>query len=395
MEISIEKREANIMTLKVELNYEVAGTPENVDETITEATKNALIKYKETLFKETCDDILYTGTEEVLGNKDGKFIFYIPCAVTPSEELGQYKELVIEGNKSEVTDEEIDNYIESVLRERSTLIEITDGVVENGHTANIDFKGFVDGEAFEGGAGEGFDLGIGSGTFIPGFEEQLIGCAVGEEKDVVVRFPDQYVPELAGKEAVFKCKVNAIKKAVLAELTDEFVQSISECKTVDEWKGFVKDEMNLSREMENTNINDSKLIEKAISNTEISIPIFAFEQKINQLMDEFSAQLRMQRLDLDKYLELAQISKENLIDQMTPRAQAELKMEFILSAIAKAEGITVTDEEVEDTLRKLASTYGMKFEDLMGAMDDIGNQMRKDIRGKKALGVILETAIIK
>ena len=312
----------------------------------------------------------------------------------PEVTLGEYKGLEAEYGEEEATEEDIDNEIKALQERNSRLITVEDAAAEMGDTAEIDFEGFVDGEAFEGGKGENFPLELGSGQFIPGFEEQVAGHKTDEEFDVNVTFPEEYAEELAGKDAVFKCKIHEIKRKELPEVDDDFVKDVDdEAETVEQLREKLAKQISerkadaAKREFENA------LIEQVIDNMEAEIPQCMFDQKSDDLVQDYSYRLQMQGLDLNTYLQYLGQTMEQFKEQFADSAKKQVKISLALEAIVKAEGIDATDEEVEAEIAKLAEQYGMEADQIKAAVPT--DQIKTDIVNNKAVDLIVAAAVKK
>lgn len=298
--------------------------------------------------------------------EEGKdFIFKVVVDVKPEVELGQYLGLNVEPREAEVTDEKIEEELVRRQDMHARLNTIEDGKVENKDTTTIDFEGFVDGVAFEGGKGEDYELVIGSGSFIPGFEEQLIGAAIGEEVTVKVCFPDEYhSADLSGKDAEFKVTVKGIKRKELVPIDDEFAKDISEFDTLDELKADIKAKMIEATELRLKNEFRAEIVNKAVNNASIEIPESMIASKVESIMEEMGRNLSYQGLTMEQYAKYLNMTEEQLKENYRPQAVEGIKTELVLEAIAKKEGITVSDEEMQAEMIRLSEQYGRKVEEL-------------------------------
>lgn len=312
--------------------------------------------------------------------------------VKPEIEVTEYKELKATKKKVEATEEEIQTKIDALLERNSRLVEVTDRAVENGDITVIDFEGFVDGVAFEGGKGENYELTIGSGQFIPGFEEQIIGHSTGEEFDVNVKFPTEYTPELADKDAVFKIKLHEIKVKELPELDDEFAQDAADCDTVADLRKKFEKEIKEQKEAENDREVESQLLEKLSENVEGEIPECMFEAEIDNQIKNLDYRLSMQGMSFDMYLQYSGMSMEAYRETLRDSAIKQVKIRLALEAIAKKENLEVTDEELEAEYAKFAEQYGMEVEKIKELVPAEG--LRGDLLNEKALKFIKDNAKI-
>ncbi len=322
------------------------------------------------------------------------FIFTAKVTVKPEVELGQYKGVEITKALALVTDEDLDKEIESVRDKNSRLISIEDRPVASGDTAIIDFEGFVDGVAFEGGKGTDYSLVIGSGTFIPGFEEQIIGLAIDEEKDVEVTFPEEYASkDLAGKAAIFKVKVKEIKLKELPELDDEFAKDVSEFDTLEEYKADLRKKLVENAEHQAHHQNEDNVVDKVVENATIDIPAVMIDNRIQDLMYDFSMRLRYQGLELDQYLEITGMDKLAFSDQFKERAEKEVQTQLVIEKVGFVEGIVPTQEETDEEIKKLAENYKQTEEEFRQHLkaDDI-EYIRNTLVTRKTVDFLLENA---
>ncbi|MDU6092179.1 MAG: trigger factor, partial [Staphylococcus lugdunensis] len=298
--------------------------------------------------------------------KGKDFEFEATVTVEPEVELGDYKGLEIEKQETELTDEELQESIDHSLSHLADMVVKEDGVVENGDTVNIDFSGSVDGEAFEGGQAEKYDLEIGSGSFIPGFEEQLEGLKTGEEKDVVVTFPEEYhAEELAGKEATFKTKINEIKFKEVPELDDEIANELdSEANSVDEYKENLRKRLAEQKETNAENVEKEEAINKATENAKIDIPQAMINTELDRMVQEFAQRIQQQGLDLQTYFQISGQDESQMREQMKGDAEQRVKTNLTLTAIADAENIEVSEEDIDKELEKMSSQFNLSVEDI-------------------------------
>jgi trigger factor len=297
--------------------------------------------------------------------KGEKLIFKATVTVKPEVKLGQYKGLEVEPKDFTVKDEDVDAELKRMQERHAELYVVEDGKVESGDIALIDFEGFQDGDAFEGGKEENYSLEIGSGTFIAGFEDQLIGAAKGEEREVKVTFPEDYhAPNLAGKEAVFKVKVNEIKRKNLPELDDEFAKDVSEFDTLDELKADIKKKLEEKAVRDKDTYIRQELVLKASENAEMDIPAVMIDQEVDQMLREFAQRLQFQGLNLELYYQFSGMDESTLRDQFNTEATTRVRTALTLEAIAKAENIEVTEEDVTEELNKLSEMYKRPADEL-------------------------------
>ncbi|KKI54566.1 trigger factor [Staphylococcus equorum] len=313
--------------------------------------------------------------------KGSDMTFEASVVVEPEIELGDYKGLEIEKQNVELTEEELQESIDHQLGHLAEMVVKEDGAVEDGDTVNIDFDGYVDGEQFEGGQAEGYDLEIGSGSFIPGFEEQLVGVKIGEEKDVTVTFPEEYhAEELAGKEATFKAKVNEIKYKDVPELTDEIANELdAEANTVDEYKENLRKKLTEQKETDAENNQKEEAISKASNNASVEIPDAMINTELDRMVQEFGQRMQQQGLNLETYYQISGQDESQLREQMKDDAEERVKTNLTLTAIADAEEIEVTEADIDKELEKMSGQFNMSVEDIkqtLGNTDIVKNDVR-------------------
>ncbi|HDF3172064.1 TPA: trigger factor [Staphylococcus aureus] len=325
--------------------------------------------------------------------KGKDFIFEATVTVEPEVKLGDYKGLEIEKQETELSDDELQEAIDHSLGHLAEMVVKEDGVVENGDTVNIDFSGSVDGEEFEGGQAEGYDLEIGSGSFIPGFEEQLEGMKVDEEKDVVVTFPEEYhAEELAGKEATFKTKVNEIKFKEVPELTDEIANELdAEANTVDEYKENLRKRLAEQKATDAENVEKEEAITKATDNTTIDIPEAMVNTELDRMVSEFAQRIQQQGLDLQTYFQISGQYETQLREQMKDDAEQRVKTNLTLTAIAEAEKIEATDEDIDKELEKMSKQFNISVEDIKNTLGNT-DIIKNDVRIQKVIDLLRDNA---
>ncbi|SUM94035.1 trigger factor (prolyl isomerase) [Staphylococcus aureus] len=325
--------------------------------------------------------------------KGKDFIFEATVTVEPEVKLGDYKGLEIEKQETELSDDGLQEAIDHSLGHLAEMVVKEDGVVENGDTVNIDFSGSVDGEEFEGGQAEGYDLEIGSGSFIPGFEEQLEGMKVDEEKDVVVTFPEEYhAEELAGKEATFKTKVNEIKFKEVPELTDEIANELdAEANTVDEYKENLRKRLAEQKATDAENVEKEEAITKATDNTTIDIPEAMVNTELDRMVSEFAQRIQQQGLDLQTYFQISGQDESQLREQMKDDAEQRVKTNLTLTAIAEAEKIEATDEDIDKELEKMSKQFNISVEDIKNTLGNT-DIIKNDVRIQKVIDLLRDNA---
>ena len=344
-----------------------------------------------------CGETLVSRPEiDVTQIESGKdFIFTATVAKKPEVTLGEYKGLKVDKISVEVTDDEINEELKKTQEQNAREINVEDRPVQDGDTAVIDYEGFQDGVAFAGGKGENHPLVIGSHSFIEGFEEQLIGKNVGEECEVNVTFPEAYhAPELAGKPAVFKCKVNAIKAKELPELDDEFASEVSEFETLAEYKEDIKKNLTEKKEKEAQTKKEDQAVEKAVANATMEVPEAMVQATQEQMAEDFAYRLQSQGLKLEQYFQFTGLNKKTFLDQMKPQAEKRINTRLVLEAIVKAENIEVSDEEIEAEIQKMADQYHMEPAQVKEYMGEENlKSMSLDLACQKAVSIVADSAV--
>lgn len=332
---------------------------------------------------------------EVTQCEKGKsFIYVASVALKPEVKLGKYKGVKIEKVSTEVTDADVDAEIEKERRANSRTIVVEDRPVKDGDITVINFEGFVDGVAFEGGKGENYPLTIGSGQFIPGFEEQLIGAKIGEDVEVNVTFPEDYQAEdLAGKAAVFKCKVNEIKETELPEADDEFASEVSDFDTIAEWKEDLMKSLTEKKAASAKEEKENKALEAAVENAEMVIPDAMAEFECEQMINDYAMRLSQQGLSIDQYLMFTGMDMDGLKVQMKPQAIKTIKSRLVLEAIVNEEKLEANDDEIDAEIAKMAEMYGMENDKLKESIGDREKElMSKDVCLRKAVELVAAEA---
>ncbi len=337
-------------------------------------------------------DIVSQPTIDVVQLEKGKaFIYTAEVAVKPEVTLGKYKGVTVTKIDTTVTDEEVDAEIETQRNNNARTVTV-ERPVEVGDTAVIDFEGFMDGVAFEGGKGEDFDLEIGSHSFIDTFEDQLVGKSTGDDVEVNVTFPEQYqAEELAGKPAVFKVKIKEIKAKELPELDDEFAQDVSECDTLAAYKEEVKKNLTDRKEADARRTKEDEAIEKIIDDAKMDIPDAMIDNQVNSMINDFANNMMQQGLSMDQYMQFTGMTIDKFKEQVRPDAIKRIQSSLVLEQIAKEENIEVSDADVEAEIEKMAAAYGMDVEQLKGYVQDAEKEsMKKDIAVQKAVEFIMD-----
>lgn len=361
-----------------------------------EDAANALIPDAYDKAVEECEEEIVSSPEiDVTQIEKGKpFVFTAAVALKPEVKLGKYKGVKVDKVDVEVTDEEIDAEINRERESNARIIPVTDRAVKDGDQIKLDFEGFVDGEAFDGGKSEDYSLTIGSGTFIPGFEDQLIGAEIGKETEVNVTFPEDYQAEnLKGKPAVFKCTVHEIKEKELPELDDEFASEVSEFETLEEYKADVKAKLTESKGKEAREAKEAAVIEAIVKDSEMEIPEAMLATQQRQMVDEFAQRIQMQGLSIDQYFQFTGTSYDQMVEQVKPQAEKRIQSRLVLEAVAKAEKIEATEEDYEEEIKVMAEAYQMepdKVKEMLPAKN--AAQIKEDIAVRKAADFVVENA---
>lgn len=428
MSLQVEKLEGNMARLTIEAPAEDF---EAAIETVYQKSKNRLsvpgfrkgkvprkmieqMYGKEIFFEDAANELIPSAyakaldecTEEVVSRpaldvvqmEAGKpFIFTAEVAVKPGVELGKYKGIEVEKADTAVTEEEIDDAIEDERESNARMIAIKDRAVQDGDMTVLDFEGFIDGKPFEGGKGEDYSLTVGSGTFIPGFEEQLIGAELDKEVEVNVTFPEDYqAEELAGKPAVFKCTVKEIREKELPDLDDEFASEVSEFDTLAEYREDVRKTLTEKKEEEAKAEREEKVVDAIIEDAKMDIPEPMIETQQRQMSDDFARQLSMQGLTLEQYFQFTGLTREAFLEQLRPQAEQRIKTRLVLEAVAKAEGIEVSEEDYQAELDKMAESYRMDKEKLVEMIGEFEEKaIKEDISIQKAMDFVTDSAVEK
>lgn len=356
--------------------------PEAYDEALKESGADAVAKPE-------------IDVEEI---KKGEPVVFTALVTTrPEVKLGKYKGIELEKIEHTVSDEDVDKDIEAARNRNARVITIEDRPIENGDIAVIDFEGFSDGVAFPGGKGESYELEIGSGSFIPGFEDQLIGVAAGEEKEVNVTFPEEYhAADLAGKPAMFKVKVNEIKKKELPELDDDFASEVSEFDTLDEYKKNVREQMEKAAEEKAKDETEDAAINAAAEDCEIDIPAAMVDAQIDRMINGMAQRLSYQGMSLNMYLQYTGSTIEAMRENFREQAEKQVRVSLVLEAIIKAEGIEATEDEKNEKIEEMSKQYNMELDKFKEALrpEDLEG-IKREIEFTKAIDLIVDNAVIK
>ena len=362
-----------------------------------EDAANALIPTAYGKAYDECElDIVSQPKVEVVQLEKGKpFIFTAEVAVKPEVTLGEYKGLSVDKVSNRVTAKEVDAKLEEEQKKNARTVVVEDRAVQDGDEVVLDFEGFVDGVAFEGGKGENYPLTIGSGSFIPGFEEQLIGAEAEKEVEVNVTFPEEYHSEdLAGKAAVFKCTVHEIKAKELPELDDEFAAEVSEFDTLDAYKADIKAKIKEQKIADGNRKKEDQVVEKAVANATMEIPEAMIDTQVNQMAQDFAQRIQQQGLSMEQYFQFTGMTAEKMMEELRPQAVKRIETRLVLEAIAKAENIEITDEKIDEELAKMAEAYKMEVEKLKEFMgENEKEQMKMDLAVQDAVTFLVDNAV--
>ncbi|MCM1569238.1 MAG: trigger factor [Roseburia sp.] len=349
----------------------------------------------EKALEECTEDIVSSPKIDVTQIEQGKpFIFTALVALKPEVSLGTYKGVKVEKTDTSVTDEEVDAELNRERESNARTVTVEDRPVKDGDITIIDFEGFVDGVPFEGGKGENHSLTIGSGAFIPGFEEKLIGAKLNEETEVHVTFPEEYhAEELAGKAAVFKCTVKEIKEKELPELDDEFAGEVSEFDTLAEYREDVKRKLQEKKEAEAKNAKEEAVVDAIIADARMELPDAMVETQQRQMLDEFAQRMQAQGISLEQYMQFTGATPDTLMEQIKPQALKRIQSRLVMEAVVKAENIEASEEEFEEEIKAMAEAYSMEADKVKELLGENGaKQVNMDICIKKAVELVVESA---
>lgn len=360
---------------------------------------NALIPKAYADAYDECElDIVSRPEIDVVQIEKGKdFIFTATVATKPEVTLGEYKGLEVDKVSTRVTQKEVDAKIQEEAEKNARTITVEDRAVQDGDEVVLDFEGFVDGVAFEGGKGENYPLTIGSGSFIPGFEEQLIGAEAEKEVEVKVTFPEDYHAEdLKGKEAIFKCTVHEIKAKELPEIDDEFAAEVSEFDTLEEYKADVKAKIKEQKTAEGKAKQEDQVVEQAVKNATYELPEAMVETQAEQMANDFAQRMQSQGLTMEQYFQFTGTTAEQMMEDLKPQAVKRIETRLVLEAIAKAENIEISDEKLDEEIGKMAEAYKMeadKLKEFMGENEK--KQMKEDMAVQEAITFLVDNAVEK
>ena len=351
--------------------------------------------YDEALKENKIDAVSRPEVNIIQMEKGKDLIFTTVVQTKPEAELGKYKGIDLKKVEYTVKDEDIEHELGHMQEHNSRLVSIDDRALENGDIATIDFEGFVDGVAFEGGKAEGHELEIGSGAFIPGFEDQLVGMNIDEEKEITVTFPKEYFSkDLAGKEAMFKVKLHEIKKKELPELDDEFAKDVSEFDTLEELKASIKERLEKDNEQKAKYETEDAAIKAVCEKVKVEIPSGMIEMEVENMLKDFEQRLAYQGLKMEQYLKMIGKTEEEVKKEYEPQAVEAIKSRLTLEAIIKAEKLEATEKEIEEKLEEMAKNYGKKVEEISDN-ENLKNYIKEGIESEKAIDFIVKNAKIK
>ena len=358
---------------------------------------NSLVPQEYTKALGECDlEIVSQPEINVTQMEPGKaLIFTADVAVKPEVTLGEYKGVEVPKSEIAVTDEEVDAEVKKEQDKNARTVAVEDRAAANGDITTIDFEGFVDGVAFEGGKGTDYALTLGSGTFIPGFEDQLVGANTGDHVEVKVTFPEEYqAKELAGKEAVFQCDVKKIETKEVPELDDEFAKDVSEFDTLAEYKEDVKKKLTEKKEKEARTAKENAAVDKAIENAQMDIPELMTKTECRQMMDDFSRRMQQQGLSMEQYFQFTGQSMDKMMEDMKPQALKRIQTRLVLEKIAETENTQPSEEEITEEIQKMADAYKMEADKIREAIGEDGiEQLKKDLSVQKAVTLIADAAV--
>ena len=348
--------------------------------------------YDEAIKENKVEAVSKPNIDIVQMEKGKELIFTATVETKPEVELGKYKGIEIKKIEYTTSDKDIEHELGHLAERNARLVTVEDRPVEKGDIATIDFVGSVDGVEFEGGKAENHELEIGSNTFIPGFEDQVIGIKIGEEKDIKVKFPDDYFSkDLAGKDAVFKVKVNAIQKKELPKIDDDFAKDVSEFETLDELKNSIKEKLDTENSNKAKYETEEEAIKAVCDNTKIDIPNGMIEMEIDAMIRDLETRLSYQGLNLHQYVQMMGTSEENIRNNYKEQAEKSVKSRLVLEAVVKAEKIEVTPEEITDKIKEMAKQYGRKEEDLLNN-EQLKEYIEENLKTEKAIEFIVKNA---
>ena len=360
-----------------------------IENTVDDAYRTAVIENQLEIVSRPELDIKQIG-------KDKDFIFVVKVCVKPEAKVTDYKGIEVKKVSTRVTKKEVEEELERVREKNARIVTVEDRELKEGDISVIDFEGFVDGVAFEGGKGENFELTIGSGQFIPGFEDKMVGMKINEERDVNVKFPEEYHAEnLAGKDATFKVKLHEIKEKILPELDDEFAKDVSEFDTLEDYKKELNKKVKERKENQAKAEKEQEAIEKFIEKVEVVIPEGMIDEEVEKMVEEMNANLSYQGLNIDQYLQYMGISLEDYKKEMRGQAEKRIKLNLGLEAIAKEEKVEVSDEEIDTKIKELSAQYGAGDEESLLKNENARNYMRQELTHEKTMKIVTDNVVEK
>lgn len=360
-----------------------------IEDNADEAYKNAIEENKLDVISKPELDVKQIG-------KDKDLIYTITVYIKPEATVKKYKGLEIEKFDTKVTKEDIEHELGHIREKNARTITVEDRDLQENDISTIDFEGFVDGEAFEGGKGENFELTIGSGQFIPGFEEQLVGMKIGEEREINVKFPEEYhAGNLCGKDAMFKVKLISIKAKDLPTLDDDFAKDVSEFDTLEEYKKDIEKKLKEQKESQAKADKETKAIEKLVENTEVNVPDAMVETQIEEMLEQFSANLSYQGLDIKTYCKYMGTTVEAFKETLKPQALNDVKLKLALEFVAKNEKVTVDEKQIDEKIDELSKQYGNENADSLKKNENVRNYMNEKLLQENTLNIILDNVVIK
>lgn len=360
-----------------------------IENTVDDAYRTAVVENQLEIVSRPELDIKQIG-------KDKDFIFVVKVCVKPEAKVTDYKGIEVKKVSTRVTKKEVEEELERVREKNARIVTVEDRELKEGDISVIDFEGFVDGVAFEGGKGENFELTIGSGQFIPGFEDQMVGMKINEERDVNVKFPEEYHAEnLAGKDATFKVKLHEIKEKILPELDDEFAKDVSEFDTLEDYKKELNKKVKERKENQAKAEKEQEAIEKFIEKVEVVIPDGMIDEEVEKMVEEMNANLSYQGLNIDQYLQYMGISLEDYKKEMRGQAEKRIKLNLGLEAIAKEEKVEVSDEEIDTKIKELSAQYGAGDEESLLKNENARNYMRQELTHEKTMKIVTDNVVEK
>ena len=360
-----------------------------IENTVDDAYRTAVVENNLEIVSRPELDIKQIG-------KDKDFIFVVNVCVKPQATVKDYKGIEVKKVSTRVTKKDVDEELEKIREKNARIVTVEDRELKNGDISIIDFEGFTDGKAFEGGKAENFELTIGSGQFIPGFEDQMIGMKVDEQRDINVKFPEEYhVKDLAGKDATFKVKLHEIKEKVLPEIDDEFAKDVSEFDNLEDYKKDLNKKIKADKENHAKIDMEQEAIDKFIEKVEVTIPEEMIDSEVDKMIEEMNANLSYQGLNIDQYLQYIGTTLDEYKKQMRDQAQRRIKLDLGLEYVAKEEKVEVEEKDIDEKIKELAAQYGNKDDDSLLKNENARNYMRQQLVYEKTMKVITDNIVTK